>query len=981
MGPQEGVGVAADDPVFPGPGHGREGLAVQGRGVGEGQVRVLRLRGPGQGVEGLGHVEAGGPRLRLEGQGLAALHEAADKDEVHRLVVPGVRRHVPQQGRGAQGRLPLPGQGDLQARGVGGVVPRHQVEGLGERLVPAQIRREGVGRPGLLPGEGLLGHHRPRPVPEGGVGQIPAVGDGDGHGPGGLIPHRLRRGGGAVDGQGEGKLQIFLILGLQEEGIALGAGRVRGPLVAGGGHGRVALQPGVDPHLRLRPVGEGPALSVHPVPPEADGPLGRAGSQVHVGPGQPLQVVHAVDLLRLPVIDNGDEPPGVPQGVEVQGEEGAGGVEGVAVLAGDGAVLVAVEGHVPGVLAQEGRFVGLEAVPRQIGQLRPQVHRQHVQIGVPALQQALPGVPVLRGRQGGGDLQHVPVVRGLQDGGRRPVPAAAQEGAVEGGPVLRRQSDVALHIEPVGERLLQPLPGLPAQEEGQAEGGLLPGGDGEGPAPGDRHLLRDVQGGEKGVIGLPGDAVVIGEDRHRGGEGQVCLREVFHLQGQGEPPELIVPHLQQRLQDHGGAGQGCPGVDEPRPLAAGGEGRAALIGDAPGGGFQQGLRQVSDLPPVLDPPLAEGLDHEGEDPGGIAGGHGGAIQLLVGAVPGGGGGEDPAPGGGEGGDQPQVRGGTPGGGGQQGGVLRGRGQIGPAADGEGAIALVIHQGQEVGPVLRRHGGAGDGRVLHRGGDGPLLIVVNEAGRRPGGRRVLDLLREGELPPGHQGDPPRQVQPGVVRRRPHPADGDKVQGLPRQGQELGRLRPSRVRPLGEGDLPVPGGQVPGGVVHRGPGGGDGDGPTVGGRGGQGAVVGVGGGGQGGALELAVGGVAGVAGGAAEDHPRLPEGLEGGGVGPAQGTVGGEAAVAAQGQVDHVRPQGPGVLHGPEDVAVVGPGPAVVGEDLHGQDLGRRGGAPEPDRPVLVPGVPRRQGGDVGAVAVLGPHVVVPAVVVVGEGDAG
>ena len=185
----------------------------------------------------------------------------------------------------------------------------------------------------------------------------------------------------------------------------------------------------------------------------------------------------------------------------------------------------------------------------------------------------------------------------------------------------------------------------------------------------------------------------------------------------------------------------------------------------------------------------------------------------------------------------------------------------------------------------------------------------------------------------------------------------------------------------------GARAPGGVVRsarlaesRLGGGGNGHRAVKAAGGADGAVVRIAPRGQGLSPGLALDAGGAVAGGAADDDPRLGHLFEGPAVDPADGIAAAEPGPGAHGEVHHIGPQVPGILQRPEDDGVVGAAPGAVGEYLHAEDLGRRCRPPEGDAPHPVPHVARGQGGDVGPVVVGGGHVVVPAVVVVGEGDA-
>ncbi len=185
----------------------------------------------------------------------------------------------------------------------------------------------------------------------------------------------------------------------------------------------------------------------------------------------------------------------------------------------------------------------------------------------------------------------------------------------------------------------------------------------------------------------------------------------------------------------------------------------------------------------------------------------------------------------------------------------------------------------------------------------------------------------------------------------------------------------------------GARSPGGVIRDGrravlrPGGcRDGQRAVKAARGADGTVVRVTAGGQGLApgLRLDAGGA--VAGGAADKDPRPGHLGEGAAVDAVHGVACAETRPGAHGEVHHVGPQVPGVLQRPENNGVIRTSAGAVGEYLHAEDLGRRGRAPEGDMSGPVLHISGGQGGDVGAVVVGGGHAVVPAVVVIGEGNA-
>ena len=129
-------------------------------------------------------------------------------------------------------------------------------------------------------------------------------------------------------------------------------------VVVGGGHGAVALRPGVKPHLDTAAVGKRISGTVRSVPPEAADAAHLAGNGVQRGSGQPGDICHMVDAASAAVGDHHDESSGVAQGIELGGEQPAAAVERTALQGGDGEAILPVRGGQIGILTQQGSTFG-----------------------------------------------------------------------------------------------------------------------------------------------------------------------------------------------------------------------------------------------------------------------------------------------------------------------------------------------------------------------------------------------------------------------------------------------------------------------------------------------------------------------------------------------------------------------------------------------------------------------------------------------
>ena len=569
----------------------------------------------------------------------------------------------------------------------------------------------------------------------------------------------------------------------------------------------------------------------------------------------------------------------------------------------------------------------------------------------------------------------------LEDGGLGPVAVEAQEGHGQRGIVVVGQLHEAFHIDAVGE-LGQIRPVRIGQADGDGDGGLALGGHGDGGAAEgaagdldgagvggeDIALLGDVQPVGGGALGLDGGVDVIGQ----GGAGEVLHHEaqLVHAQLVGVVAQLdlglfLTPDIQVG-RSGGGRGQ----VHHAGALLAGRVCHAFLIVQNVGGAHQQAVHQNLLVG-------VGGAGHQGihilQSGGGHAGqirrGHGGAAHVAV--LGEGQRGIDAAAGGGDLRLQGQGRQGAPGG-----EVAHGHGALFGLGDGEGLFLGGFHH-LAVGQA-DAHGG--DLVVIHGHVQQiAVAVVIDDAARSAGRGGIELLLLEGQAAAHDHGDLAGDVQALVIG------------GVAGVGHHDVFIGPGAVIAQQQGSEVVAGHVLIGDAALGGDkgrrlvgvDGGNGQRRVIGGRGADDAGVGVGHGGEV-TLCAALGGGIGVTGGAVQqDTGGLDQVVILGG----QVALGlpAEAAVGAQGHVDHVHVQQQGVVQSRQD-GIRGGAVGGVGEYLEDGQLGLGRLTGEGDAAVGVHGLAGGDTGHVGAVVIAvllhsvggGDHVGVRVGIVEGEG---
>ena len=569
----------------------------------------------------------------------------------------------------------------------------------------------------------------------------------------------------------------------------------------------------------------------------------------------------------------------------------------------------------------------------------------------------------------------------LEDGGLGPVAVEAQEGHGQRRIVVVGQLHEAFHIDAVGE-LGQIRPVRVGQADGDGDGGLAVSGHGDGGAAEgaagdldgagvsgeDIALLGDVQPVRGGALGLDGGIDVIGQ----GGAGEVLHHEaqLVHAQLVGVVAQLdlglvLAPDIQV-----GGGGDGLGQVHHTGALLAGGVSHAVFIIQDVGGAHQQAVHQQLLVG-------IGGAGHQGIHILQSSGGHTGQIRRRHGgtahvAVLGEGQrGIDAAAGGSDLRLQGQRRQGAPGG-----EVAHGHGALFGLGDGEGLFLGGFHH-LAVGQA-DAHGG--DLVVIHGHVQQiAVAVVIDDAARSAGGGGVELLLLEGQAAAHDHGDLAGDVQALVIGGVAGVGHHDVFIGFGAviAQQQGGEVVAGHVL-IGDAALGGDKGRRLVGVD-----GGNGQRRVIGGRGADDAGVGVGHGGEV-TLCAALGGGIGVTGGAVQqDTGGLDQVVILGG----QVALGlpAEAAVGAQGHIDHVHVQQQGVVQGRQD-GIRGGAVGGVGEYLEDGQLGLGRLTGEGDAAVGVHGLAGGDTGHVGAVVIAvllhgvggGDHVGVGVGIVEGEG---
>ena len=569
----------------------------------------------------------------------------------------------------------------------------------------------------------------------------------------------------------------------------------------------------------------------------------------------------------------------------------------------------------------------------------------------------------------------------LEDGGLGPVAVEAQEGHGQRGIVVVGQLHEAFHIDAVGE-LGQILAVRVGQADGDGDGGLAVSGHGDGGAAEgaagdldgagvggeDIALLGDVQAVGGGALGLDGGIDVIGQ----GGAGEVLHHEaqLVHAQLVGVVAQLnlglvLTPDIQV-----GGGGDGLGQVHHTGALLAGRVSHAVFIIQDVGGAHQQAVHQQLLVG-------IGGAGHQGIHILQSGGGHTGQIRRRHGgtahvAVLGEGQrGIDAAAGGGDLRLQGQRRQGAPGG-----EVAHSHGALFGLGDGEGLFLGGFHH-LAVGQA-DAHGG--DLVVIHGHVQQiAVAVVIDDAARSAGRGGIELLLLEGQAAAHDHGDLAGDVQALVIG------------GVAGVGHHDVFIGPGAVIAQQQGGEVVAGHVLIGDAALGGDkgrrlvgvDGGNGQRRVIGGRGADDAGVGVGHGGEV-TLCAALGGGIGVTGGAVQqDTGGLDQIVILGG----QVALGlpAEAAVGAQGHVDHVHVQQQGVVQSRQD-GIRGGAVGGVGEYLEDGQLGLGRLTGEGDAAVGVHGLAGGDTGHVGAVVIAvllhgvggGDHVRVGVGIVEGEG---
>ena len=911
--------------------------------VGDGDLALGLHVGPDGGLDGdgggagslgghdaapdLGHAGVGGAPHQVLVGGIVGSHS-------------GVQLDIALLGQGHSGLI----QGDLgdgivsQLYAVSALVQRivigHHIEGTIQELLIEVRDVEGVGILLVGPGRGTVGL-------QGGDDAVVVVG-----------------------------AQAHFLLAVVDVGLPLGG--VQG----GAGQAEVIGQGHVQVLPAVSAGAEGQALPVHDV-----GHFTVGGEIEGIGILQVILHVEAVNI-GLGGVGHagvvGDHAAGVQRGEDLAHIGGthllvAGVIHGLA-----GVDAVAVQIHLAGVAVRDGDIRGLGRAQQaglQVVQVADAVAAAQVHAdligggggGVVALghhegihaqaHDVHHGVDA--GHVGGVHLHVLAVIDigVLEDGGLGPVAVEAQEGHGQRGIVVVGQLHEAFHIDAVGE-LGQVLPVRIGQADGDGDRGLALGGHGDGGAAegaaGDLDgagvggegiaLLGDVQAVGGGALGLDLGIDVIGQ----GGAGEVLHHEaqLVHAQLVGVVAQLdlglfLTPDIQV-----GGSGGGRGQVHHAGALLAGRVCHAFLIVQNVGGAHQQAVHQNLLVG-------VGGTGHQGihilQSGGGhtsqIRRGHGGAAHVAV--LGEGQRGIDVAAGGGN--LRLERQGGQRAPGGE---VAHGHIALLGGGHGELLLGLIGHH-LAVGQA-DAHGG--DLVVFHRHVQQvAVAVVVDDAAGGTGSGGVELLLLEGQAAAHDHGDLAGDVQALVIGHVAVVGHHDVLIGLRGLAAQ---------QQLGEA--------VTGHIIIRyaaladqerrslvGVDGGNGQRRVIGGRGADDAGVGVGHGGEV-AVGTALRGGVGVAGRAVEqDAGGLHQVIILGG----QVALGlpAEAAVGAQGHIDHVHVQQQGVVQGRQD-GVRGGAVGGVGEYLEDGQLGLGRLTGEGDAAVGVHGLAGGDAGHMGAVVI-------------------